>query len=198
MAVGGKSTSLTYVDVTSRFVFYVPDNYLVGGFPADGSPTFSTRVPKVASDPPQRGGKLTAPSRGRETHSPRSRGRGGRGRHGGRAEILDTFPRSTPFETKQGAGKLFWFTVASLRQPGLRHKDFKSADEGSGQFQQQLWMFAVDPSGILGGKDGSYPAFFLPFQDPRTSNHIAQWTQQIVSATPPPPPAPPPPSTPIH
>ena len=26
---------------------------------------------------------------------------------------LDTFPRSTPFETVQGAGKLFWFTVAS-------------------------------------------------------------------------------------
>jgi hypothetical protein len=113
---------------------------------------------------------------------------------GAGANILDTFPRSTPFETTQGGGRLFWFTVASLRQPGLRFKGYKASDEGSGQQQQQLWMFAVDPDRILAGQDGSYPAFFLPFQDPTTSNHIAQWTQRIVSANaPPPPPSPPPP-----
>jgi hypothetical protein len=115
---------------------------------------------------------------------------------GANAAILDTFPRATPFETTQGGGKLFWFTVASLRQPGLRLKNYKAADEDANtQKQQQLWMFAVDPAKILAGQDGSYPAFFLPFQDPTTSNHIAQWTQQIVGATPaPPPPAPPPPA----
>jgi hypothetical protein len=47
------------IDLTSRAVFYVPDNYLVGGFPLNGGPTFSTRLPKVATDPAQRGGKLT-------------------------------------------------------------------------------------------------------------------------------------------
>jgi hypothetical protein len=116
---------------------------------------------------------------------------------GTNATVLDTFPRSTPFETAQGSGKLFWFTVASLRQPGLRFKGYKATDEGTGQLQQQLWMFAVDPAKILAGEDGSYPAFFLPFQDPTTSNHIAQWTQKIVSSTPaPPPPTPPPPPPP--
>jgi hypothetical protein len=110
--------------------------------------------------------------------------------------VLDTFPRSTPFQTAQGSGRLFWFTVASVRQPGLRHKDFRAPDEGSGQDQQQLWMFAVDPDKIASGVDGSYPAFFLPFQDPTTSNHIAQWTQQIVSSNPPAPPAPTPPPPP--
>lgn len=116
---------------------------------------------------------------------------------GANATILDTFPRSTPFQTTQGSGKLFWFTVASLRQPGLRFKGYKAADEGNGQSQQQLWMFAVDPAKILAGEDGSYPAFFLPFQDPTTSNHIAQWTQKIVSSMPaPPPPSPPPPPPP--
>ena len=35
----------TEVDVTSRFVFYVPDNYLVGGFPSNGGPLFTTRLP---------------------------------------------------------------------------------------------------------------------------------------------------------
>ena len=105
---------------------------------------------------------------------------------------MDTFPRATPFETKQGTGKLFWFTVASLRQPGLRLKNYDPAEQ-----QQQLWMFAIDPAKVLAGVDGSYTAFFLPFQDPKTSNHIAEWTQQIVSATPaPPPPSPPPPAPP--
>ncbi len=117
------------------------------------------------------------------------------------ASILDTFPRSTPFETAQGSGRLFWFTVASLRHPGLRYKGYVSPNESTGQSQQQLWMFAVDPAKIMAGQDGSYPAFFLPFQDPTTSNHIAQWTQKIVTNAPappaplppPPPPAPPPP-----
>jgi hypothetical protein len=117
---------------------------------------------------------------------------------GPNAPVLDTFPRSTPFETAQGAGKLFWFTVASLRQPGLRLKNYVAGDESfPAQKQQQLWMFAVDPAKIMAGQDGSYPAFFLPFQDPTTSNHIAQWTQQIVGGSPaPPPPAPPPPGAP--
>lgn len=109
--------------------------------------------------------------------------------------ILDTFPRATPFETKQGSGRLFWFTVASLRQPGLRRKDFDPGEQ-----QQQLWMFAVDPAKIAAGQDGSFSAFFLPFQDPKTSNHIAEWTQKIVGGNPPapvpPPPPPPPPPAP--
>jgi hypothetical protein len=111
------------------------------------------------------------------------------------AAVLDTFPRATPFETTQGTGKLFWFTVASLRAPGLRLKNWDS-----GEAQQQLWMFAVDPAKILAGQDGSYTAFFLPFQNAKTSNHIAEWTQKIASANPPapvpPPPPPPPPPAP--
>jgi hypothetical protein len=102
---------------------------------------------------------------------------------------IDTFPRSTPFKTTQGSGKLFWFTVASQRNPGLRQK--------TGSTQQLLWMFAVNPSLVVAGQDGSFPGFFLPFQDLSTSNHIAQWTQKIVTTSPPPaPPTPPPPPPP--
>jgi hypothetical protein len=48
----------------------------------------------------------------------------------------------------------------------------------------------------MAGQDGSYPGFFLPFQDLLTSNHMATWTQKYVSDNPPgepptPPPAPP-------
>jgi hypothetical protein len=46
-------------DVTNRFVFWVPDNYLVGDFPASGAPLFTTRLPVTPSDPVQQGGVLT-------------------------------------------------------------------------------------------------------------------------------------------
>jgi hypothetical protein len=46
-------------DVTNRFVFYVPDNYLVAEFPPSGTPTLTTRLPVLPTDPPQQGGTLT-------------------------------------------------------------------------------------------------------------------------------------------
>jgi len=49
-------------------------------------------------------------------------------------------------------------------------------------------MFALDADQVLAGQDGSYPGFFLPFQDLTTSNHMAYWTQKYVSDNPPPPP----------
>ncbi len=108
---------------------------------------------------------------------------------GAATALADTLPKTSPFQTKQGKGKLFWYTVASRREPGLRKR--------TGAGQQLLWMFAVNPAEVLAGKDGSFTGFFLPFQDLQTSNHIGQWTEKVVSATPPPPPpAPPPPPPP--
>ncbi|MDB4967828.1 MAG: tolB protein precursor [Myxococcales bacterium] len=52
--------------------------------------------------------------------------------------------------------------------------------------QPQLWMAAINLS-KGGGLDPSYPAFWLPFQDPTAHNHIAQWVVSLVG--PPPPPA---------
>jgi hypothetical protein len=49
-------------------------------------------------------------------------------------------------------------------------------------------MFALDADQVLAGKDGSYPGFFLPFQDMTTSNHMASWTEKYVSPNPPPEP----------
>ena len=44
----------------------------------------------------------------------------------------------------------------------------------------QIWMFAINPQKLAAGEDGSYPAFWLPFQNTATNNHIAQWTTRIV------------------
>lgn len=95
--------------------------------------------------------------------------------------LHDTFPRSSPFVGKYQGRDIYWVTISSRRLPGLRAGD-----------RQLLWMFAVDPAAILEGNDGSYPAFYLPFQDLSTSNHIGQWTQRVVTDDPPPEPEPPP------
>jgi len=42
-------------------------------------------------------------------------------------------------------------------------------------------MTAVDPDAAALGEDPSSPAFAVPFQDITTSNHIAQWTTQVVA-----------------
>jgi hypothetical protein len=103
---------------------------------------------------------------------------------GSKTDLANTFPRFSPFAQKQGAGRLFWITVASRRKLGLRNPPPTPAAADPtelGDSGQVLWMFAVDPDKLNAGQDGSFPAFFLPFQDLTTSNHIGQWTQRVVN-----------------
>ena len=87
------------------------------------------------------------------------------------ASMSNSWPKFSPFLHKYKGGSLTWLTFSSRRDYGLRLK---------GKAQAQLWMAAVHitESGI--NIDPSYPAFWLPFQDIRTGNHIAQWTQKVV------------------
>lgn len=113
-------------------------------------------------------------------------------------DLMDTFPKASPFQSDHRGAKLGWFTVGSQRRAGLRKK-FPNEPFVAGEPKTQalLWMFAVDTDRVKAGEDGSYPGFFLPFQDLKTSNHMAQWTERIVSDDPPPPaPTPPPPAPP--
>jgi hypothetical protein len=102
--------------------------------------------------------------------------------------LMNTYPRAAPFEVKQNGHTLFWFTVASQRRAGVRLFTPKYSVVGDEPTQVLLWMFALDADQVLAGKDGSYPGFFLPFQDMMTSNHMASWTQKYVSPNPPPEP----------
>jgi hypothetical protein len=52
--------------------------------------------------------------------------------------------------------------------------------------QPQLWMAAIDLTKAGTGVDSSFPAFWLPFQEPKSHNHIAQWVTTIVGPPPPP------------
>ncbi len=97
------------------------------------------------------------------------------------ASLTNSFPKWSPFvfqRTGEAGSRLMWVTFSSSRRFGLRDAPAGTGDEGtSGSL---IWMAAIDPDQVAAGQDPSFPAFALPFQDFTTSNHIAQWTTQIV------------------
>jgi len=94
--------------------------------------------------------------------------------------LTNSWPRWAPFvfqRTDDPDTHLVWITFSSTRRYGLRTPPGSTGEASSGSF---LWMAAVDPDRAAAGDDPSYPAFCLPFQDLDTSNHIAQWTEEVV------------------
>ncbi|MBX2813825.1 MAG: hypothetical protein KTR25_18555 [Myxococcales bacterium] len=99
-------------------------------------------------------------------------------------ELTNTFPKWAPFvdaRTADKKGRLMWVTFSSRRRAGLHKQHQPRSDK---PVNQLLWMAAIDPDAIIRGEDGSYAPFALPFQDFETSNHLAQWTQKVVSIDP--------------
>ncbi|MDQ3333832.1 MAG: hypothetical protein M4D80_01500 [Myxococcota bacterium] len=86
--------------------------------------------------------------------------------------LANSFPKWNPFVFRRdgSGGRMGWVTFSSTRKYGLR------SPPGNGTL---LWMAAVDLDAPA-GTDPSATAFALPFQDLATSNHIAQWTTQVV------------------
>lgn len=83
----------------------------------------------------------------------------------------DSWPKWSPLaQTYKQGSKLMWLTFSSRRAYGLRL--------GGGQ-TAQIWMTAFDPARAAMGMDPSYPAFWLPFQDLGSGNHIAQWVLHV-------------------
>jgi hypothetical protein len=71
-----------------------------------------------------------------------------------------------------------WLTFSSSRRYGLRTPPAGTSSEST--TGTLLWMVAIDPDRAINGQDPSYAAFYLPFQDVTSSNHIAQWTKQVI------------------
>ena len=93
----------------------------------------------------------------------------------GDGDIMNSFPKWTPFtfqRTGEFGTRLYWLSFASDRMYGLR--------EPGGENRTLLWMAGVDPDAALSGKDGSSPAFAIPFQALDTDNHTAQWTETTI------------------
>jgi len=87
--------------------------------------------------------------------------------------LTNSWGRWAPFAQTYGANNepMFWVTVSSKRDFGVRLV---------GVAKPQIWMTPFFPNRAAAGQDPSSAAFRLPFQDITTSNHIAQWTEQIV------------------
>ena len=101
----------------------------------------------------------------------------------GKTDLTNSFPKWAPFTFFLSEQRtLLWLTVSSIRQYGLRQPPpGAGAESASGTL---IWMVGFDPTALASGQDPSFSAFALPFQDITTSNHIAQWTTEVVGIVP--------------
>jgi hypothetical protein len=92
----------------------------------------------------------------------------------GNTALTNTYPKWSPFVFQLNEhNQVLWATFSSKRRYGLY------PDTGN----LYIWMFAMNP-GVGAGSDPSYSAFAIPFQALDSSNHIAQWTTQVVPIIP--------------
>jgi hypothetical protein len=85
----------------------------------------------------------------------------------------NSWPKFAPFVQEHGGRRLAWVTFSSRRPYGSRNTPGLPA-------KAQVWMAAVDLDRAALGEDPSYPAFWLPHQEPTTGNHLAQWARAII------------------
>ncbi len=88
----------------------------------------------------------------------------------GTAGAAASWPKWAPFSQTVGSEPVFWLTFSSRRAYGLALYD--------GQIPQ-IWVVAVSPARAARGEDPSFAAFYLPFQDSTTGNHIPQWVETV-------------------
>src|SRR5207248_1559798 len=114
--------------------------------------------------------------------------------------LTNSWARWSPFVQRYKGQSLLWITTSSTRNYGLRiindtkvncvpkesPADGRPIFVGAGNVENpvcnrtQIWMAAVrlDSAAVQAGQDVSFPAFYLPFQDITTNNHLAQWAQR--------------------
>jgi hypothetical protein len=87
--------------------------------------------------------------------------------------LTNSWARWAPFEGSWGpdAEPIYWLTFSSKRDFGVRLV-------GAGG--RLVCFTGCGPPGGGGGAAPTAPSFRLPFQDLDNSNHIAQWTEQVV------------------
>ncbi len=93
----------------------------------------------------------------------------------GRTTTGNSWPKWAPFLNSYAGEPLLWFTFTTRRDYGFRLEN--SARMRDSQIAQ-LWMAAFRPMRGRTG-DASASAFYLPFQNAMSGNHIAQWTQEV-------------------
>lgn len=88
--------------------------------------------------------------------------------------LTNSWGRWAPFQQTVGANAdpIYWITVSSKRNFGVRLVNLA---------RPQIWMTPFFPDRATAATDPSVEAFRLPFQNIESSNHIAQWTERVVT-----------------
>jgi len=111
------------------------------------------------------------------------------------ARLSNSFPRFAPLVQSYKGKRLFWITFSSTRDYGVRllnHKDGMYQCYPADSFEwpgsvhrnladtycqhPQIWMAPVLEGDQPSGGDPSGVAFWIPYQDATSHNHMAQWT----------------------
>src|SRR5262249_18553300 len=112
--------------------------------------------------------------------------------------VTNSWARWSPFVQRYKGGHIVWMTFSSTRDYGLPIgnvgkvncyptesplQPFFTQPPTAGCTRAQIWMTAIklDTAAVSAGMDPSRPAFWLPFQDLTTNNHLAQWAQRGLS-----------------
>ncbi len=100
-------------------------------------------------------------------------------RANGTGRLKNSWPKWSPFKGTYKGGDIYWLTISSARDYGLRVKHTQDG-QGNPVGNVQLWLVAFDPAKAAAGADPSFAPVWLPFQSVQSSNHIGQWTTKIV------------------
>ncbi len=94
-------------------------------------------------------------------------------------KVYNSWPRWNPFVVHEPAGDRMYLTFSSVRDYGIEVIQPNPPTQQN-PLQPQVWMAAFDPKKAMANMDPSSAAFWLPFQDVKAHNHIAQWTATFI------------------
>lgn len=75
-------------------------------------------------------------------------------------DLQNSYPRWAPLSDDD----VLWLAFSSRR-----------SYPGKNSLVPNVWVTAIDPTQVASGVDPSFPAFWLPGQDPASDNHLAAW-----------------------
>ena len=93
------------------------------------------------------------------------------------ANVTNSWPRWNPFVVHESSGDLMYFTFSSTRDYGIEVLNSATTPD---MWSPQVWMAAFDPAKAAAGTDPSGAGFWMPYQDVKSHNHIAQWTATFI------------------
>ncbi len=95
------------------------------------------------------------------------------------ASQTNSWPRWNPFVVHEPTGDLMYLTFSSTRDYGIEILQPNPPTQQN-PLQPQVWMAAFDPAKAQMNLDPSSSAFWMPYQDVKSHNHIAQWTATFI------------------